>query len=170
MLLHEIGFSDQHVRLQVYGHELASTDAVVEWTKGTTLLRFQKLLPEELFDPFVERYRQRLREVARATSRPTSTRSSASCSGHAWGRMTVRAAWSARDNVSQSGRRPAAEAIRQARGMENDAADQFHFDPATYLDMVLTEIPAYLELQEATAEATAGLAAETNPRARCRHR
>ena len=63
VLLHELGFSDQHVRLQVYRHELSSTDEVVEWTKGTTLLRVQKLLPPELFDPFVERYRHRLREV-----------------------------------------------------------------------------------------------------------
>ena len=62
-LLDEIGFSDQHVRLQVYGHHLASATAIVEWTRGTSLLRFQKLLPEELFDSFVERYRQRLSEA-----------------------------------------------------------------------------------------------------------
>jgi len=62
-LLEEIGFLEQHVRLQVYGHRLASTAAIVEWTKGTTLLRFQNLLPAELFDAFVERYRQRLVEV-----------------------------------------------------------------------------------------------------------
>jgi trans-aconitate 2-methyltransferase len=62
-LLHEIGFSAQNVRLQVYGHDLASTGEVVEWTKGTTLLWFENLLPAELFDEFVERYRQRLREV-----------------------------------------------------------------------------------------------------------
>jgi trans-aconitate 2-methyltransferase len=62
-LLDELGFCEQHVRLQVYGHHLASTAAVVEWTKGTLLLRFQRLLPPELFDQFVERYRQRLVEV-----------------------------------------------------------------------------------------------------------
>ena len=62
-LLDEIGFSDQHVRLQVYGHHLASTAAVVEWTRGTTLLRFQSLLPTDLFDQFLDRYRQRLGEV-----------------------------------------------------------------------------------------------------------
>lgn len=62
-LLDGIGFSDQHVRLQVYGHHLASTAEVVEWTKGTTLLRFKSLLPPDLFDPFVERYRRRLAEV-----------------------------------------------------------------------------------------------------------
>ena len=42
-------------------------------------------------------------------------------------------------------------------GSDDDAAGmQFHFDPATYLDMVLAEVPAYLELQDATAAATAG--------------
>jgi trans-aconitate 2-methyltransferase len=62
-LLDELGCSEQHVRLQVYGHRLASTASVVEWTKGTLLLRFQRLLPPELFDPFVHRYRERLVEV-----------------------------------------------------------------------------------------------------------
>jgi trans-aconitate 2-methyltransferase len=59
-VLDELGYAEQHVRLQVYGHHLASTADVVEWTKGTTLLRFQELLPPELFDSFVDRYRQRL--------------------------------------------------------------------------------------------------------------
>jgi trans-aconitate 2-methyltransferase len=62
-LLKEIGFSNQHVRLQVYGHELDTTAAVVEWTKGTTLLRFQNLLPPQVFDNFLERYRERVIEV-----------------------------------------------------------------------------------------------------------
>lgn len=62
-LLYGIGFSEQLVRLQVYGHRLASSAAVVEWTKGTTLLHFKNLLTPELFELFVERYRQRLVEV-----------------------------------------------------------------------------------------------------------
>jgi trans-aconitate methyltransferase len=61
--LHELGFAEQHVRLQVYGHRLSSTDEVVEWTRGTTLVRFRRLLSPELFEAFVARYRQRLREV-----------------------------------------------------------------------------------------------------------
>jgi trans-aconitate 2-methyltransferase len=59
-LLDELGFTEQHVRLQVYGHHLPSTAAVVEWTKGTTLVRFRRLLTPELFDRFVEVYRSRL--------------------------------------------------------------------------------------------------------------
>jgi trans-aconitate 2-methyltransferase len=62
-LLHELGFAHQHVRLQVYGHVLASTTDVVEWTKGTTLTRFARALPPELYDTFVDRYRQRLLQV-----------------------------------------------------------------------------------------------------------
>lgn len=58
--LHEIGFIQQRVRLEVYGHELASTREVVEWTKGTVLLRFQSLLPAELFERFVGLYTLRL--------------------------------------------------------------------------------------------------------------
>ena len=59
-LLHDLGFVAQHVRLQVYGHLLASTSEVVEWTKGTTLNRFKALLTDELYAAFVERYRERL--------------------------------------------------------------------------------------------------------------
>ncbi|MGO9963684.1 MAG: methyltransferase domain-containing protein [Acidimicrobiales bacterium] len=62
-ILDELGFSQQHVRLQVYAHRLDSSAAVFEWTKGTTLLRFKSLLPPEVFDLFVERYRLRLAEV-----------------------------------------------------------------------------------------------------------
>ena len=62
-LLDHLGFVEQHVRLQVYGHHLASTAEVVEWTKGTSLTRFRRALSPELFDAFVDRYRTRLLEV-----------------------------------------------------------------------------------------------------------
>jgi trans-aconitate 2-methyltransferase len=62
-LLDELGFADQHVRLQVYGHHLASTAGVVEWTKGTTLTRYERGLSPELYGQFVDRYRGRLLEV-----------------------------------------------------------------------------------------------------------
>jgi len=38
-------------------------------------------------------------------------------------------------------------------------AEQYHFDPATYLDMIMAEVPAYRELQRQLAEATAGVEA-----------
>ena len=43
-LLFDLGFTEQHVRLQVYAHVLPSTHHVVEWVRGTTLTRFEKRL------------------------------------------------------------------------------------------------------------------------------
>jgi trans-aconitate 2-methyltransferase len=60
VLLDQLGFAEQHVRLQVYGHHLASTAEVVEWVKGTTLTRFQQAMAPALFDEFLSRYRERL--------------------------------------------------------------------------------------------------------------
>ena len=59
-LLEELGFVTQHVRLQVYGHHLPSTADVVEWTRGTTLTRYEKALTPEQYQEFVDRYRRRL--------------------------------------------------------------------------------------------------------------
>ncbi|MGA2969363.1 MAG: methyltransferase domain-containing protein [Acidimicrobiales bacterium] len=59
-VLDELGFVDQHVRLQVYAHRLASTSDVVEWVKGTTLTRFKQALGDEGFEQFVKQYRARL--------------------------------------------------------------------------------------------------------------
>ena len=41
---------------------------------------------------------------------------------------------------------------------EDTGPGQFHFDPDTYLGMVLAEVPGYVELQDEVARATAGLA------------
>ena len=68
-LLHRLGYTDQHVRLQVYGMELASSDDVVEWVKGTTLTRFKQALPADRYEAFVDTYRTRLRDEL-ADSRP----------------------------------------------------------------------------------------------------
>jgi tRNA (cmo5U34)-methyltransferase len=38
--------------------------------------------------------------------------------------------------------------------------DQFHLDAATYLERIRKEVPAYDELQDAVAEATAGIHTE----------
>lgn len=62
-LLHGLGFAEQHVRLQVYGHVLASTAEVVEWVKGTSLTRFKRALAADDFDAFVAAYAARLTEV-----------------------------------------------------------------------------------------------------------
>jgi trans-aconitate 2-methyltransferase len=59
-LLDRLGFVEQHVRLQVYGHHLATTAEVVEWVKGTSLTRFQRQMGPDLYDQFLRRYRERL--------------------------------------------------------------------------------------------------------------
>src|ERR1700734_3917698 len=40
-------------------------------------------------------------------------------------------------------------------------SDQFHFNPETYLEMVISEVPAYQELEDRTADATIGVEADT---------
>ncbi|MGQ0504948.1 MAG: methyltransferase domain-containing protein [Myxococcaceae bacterium] len=57
-LLHDGGFNEQHVRLQVYAHVLPSPADVVEWVKGSLLTDYQRRLPAPLFDSFVARYRE----------------------------------------------------------------------------------------------------------------
>lgn len=59
-ILEDLGATHQHVRLQVYPHHLESTASVVEWTRGTTLTRFTRLLPSDLSDAFIDAYRERL--------------------------------------------------------------------------------------------------------------
>jgi len=62
-VLDRLGYAEQHVRLQVYGHRLASSAEVVEWVRGTSLVRFREQLAAPVFDRLVERYRVRLLEV-----------------------------------------------------------------------------------------------------------
>ena len=59
-VLDGLGFTRQHVRLQVYLHRLASAAEVVEWMKGTSLTRFRRALEPPAYEAFVEEYRSRL--------------------------------------------------------------------------------------------------------------
>jgi trans-aconitate 2-methyltransferase len=59
-LLDRLGFAEQAVRLQIYGHRLASREEVVEWVKGSLLTDYEKRLPPALFPRFVASYRDRL--------------------------------------------------------------------------------------------------------------
>jgi trans-aconitate 2-methyltransferase len=63
VLLDDLGFEVQHVRLQVYVHHLPTTADVVEWVKGTTLTRFKEPLGVEGWRGFVDLYRDRLLSV-----------------------------------------------------------------------------------------------------------
>ncbi|HSN92236.1 MAG TPA: methyltransferase domain-containing protein [Anaeromyxobacteraceae bacterium] len=62
-ILFRAGFRERRVRLEVYGHALASRDDVVEWVRGSLLTDYQKRLPQDLWSAFLERYRERLRAV-----------------------------------------------------------------------------------------------------------
>jgi trans-aconitate 2-methyltransferase len=62
-LLHRLGYKRQHVRVQVYGHLLPSTDDVVEWNRGALLTHYEAALTAEKFSEFVEEYRSRLKKA-----------------------------------------------------------------------------------------------------------
>ncbi|MGD9764333.1 MAG: methyltransferase domain-containing protein [Candidatus Binatia bacterium] len=59
-LLDRLGFAEQHVRMQVYPHQLPAPDDVIEWVKGTLLTAYEQRLPPELWPAFMERYRAQL--------------------------------------------------------------------------------------------------------------
>ena len=60
-LLHRLGYKRQHVRLQVYGHVLPSSEDVVEWVRGALLTHYQAHLTPARFEEFLAEYRMRLR-------------------------------------------------------------------------------------------------------------
>lgn len=60
VLLEELGFSDQHVRLQVYVHRLNEARLVVDWIRGSLLTWYEQRLSREEFGRFVERYQAKL--------------------------------------------------------------------------------------------------------------
>lgn len=62
-LLHRLGYEQQHVRMQVYGHLLPSSADVVEWVRGALLTHYEALLSPERFADFVDVYRARLAEA-----------------------------------------------------------------------------------------------------------
>jgi trans-aconitate 2-methyltransferase len=59
-ILDGMGFDELTVRLEVYGHHLASSEGVVEWVKGSLLTDYEKRMPEEMYAEYLARYRDRL--------------------------------------------------------------------------------------------------------------
>jgi trans-aconitate 2-methyltransferase len=57
-LLDRLGYAEQSVRLQVYGHHLPSREAVIEWVRGTYLTDYQRRMPDALFEQYLARYRE----------------------------------------------------------------------------------------------------------------
>ena len=62
-LLQRLGYTRQHVRMQVYGHLLPSSADVVEWVRGALLTHYEELLSPDRFSDFVDAYRVRLAEA-----------------------------------------------------------------------------------------------------------
>jgi trans-aconitate 2-methyltransferase len=62
-LLYRLGYTQQHVRMQVYGHLLPSSADVVEWVRGALLTHYEALLSPDRFADFVDVYRARLAEA-----------------------------------------------------------------------------------------------------------
>ena len=62
-LLHSCGATDFTVMEKVYPTCLPEAAAIAEWTRGTTLVPYFERLPQELHEPFLDRYRALLREA-----------------------------------------------------------------------------------------------------------
>jgi trans-aconitate 2-methyltransferase len=63
-LLDRLGFREQTVRLQVYGHRLESREGIVAWVEGSLLSEYRRRLSPDLYARFVERYREILFTMA----------------------------------------------------------------------------------------------------------
>lgn len=59
-LLHGCGTTDFTVLEKVYPTWLPDAAAIAEWTRGTTLVPYFERLPQELHEPFLQRYRELL--------------------------------------------------------------------------------------------------------------
>jgi trans-aconitate 2-methyltransferase len=59
-ILFRLGFAQQHVRVQVYPHVLESREEVIEWVRGTLLTDYQRRVPAEMWQQFLDAYRAEL--------------------------------------------------------------------------------------------------------------
>lgn len=57
-LLHQLGYAAQVVRLEVYGHTLATRDEIVDWVAGSTLTPVRARLDDAQWGRFLDRYRE----------------------------------------------------------------------------------------------------------------
>ena len=60
-LLYAHGGTEITIFEKVYPHVLEHADALADWMSGTALVPYMERLPDELHEPFLERYRERLR-------------------------------------------------------------------------------------------------------------
>jgi trans-aconitate 2-methyltransferase len=59
-LLEAHRYSEQNVRLQIYGHRMQRADAVVDWVLGSVFSWYRARLVEPIYQQFVAEYRLRL--------------------------------------------------------------------------------------------------------------
>ena len=59
-IFYELGYKEQHVRIQVYPHILKSKESVIEWVKGTMLTFYESRLPKEIYSEFFVEYKKRV--------------------------------------------------------------------------------------------------------------
>jgi len=57
-ILDRLGYTEQTVRLQIYGIRLESRKGIVDWVDGSLLSDYRSRLPSALYAEFVKRYRQ----------------------------------------------------------------------------------------------------------------
>lgn len=55
-----LGYTEQLVRLQIYGQRFDSREGVVAWVEGSLLSEYRRRLPTQLYESFVEEYRREL--------------------------------------------------------------------------------------------------------------
>jgi len=59
-LFYQLKFKKQSVSCVVYPVILNSTEGLIEWVKGSLLTHYRSHLPKELYELFLERYRERI--------------------------------------------------------------------------------------------------------------
>ena len=62
-LFAHLGFTEQHVREQVYLHRLPTPADVIEWVKGSLLTDYRNRLPPADYEAYLTDYRQRLLSI-----------------------------------------------------------------------------------------------------------
>lgn len=60
ILLHSLGVSEARVWMQVYLHLLPGRADVVEWVRGSVLTDYEKRMPAELYNRFLDTYKAQL--------------------------------------------------------------------------------------------------------------
>ncbi len=61
-ILRELGYTERHVRLQIYGHELPSLDDVVTWVSGSLMTAYEARMSPPMYQRYLQDYRRKLHQ------------------------------------------------------------------------------------------------------------